>query len=335
VIVNPLPIVDAGTDTTSCNSTPVILGGSPTGPALSDYAWSPNFEIDDSTLANPTVSPTQTNTYWVEVTDSNSCVDFDSVTVNIFAIEAIEDTSMCQFTDLILFVNTFSGVAPYVYNWAPNSDLTTTNYDTTTASPTEPISYYVSVTDGHGCLERDTVNVDVYDAPMAIFEYTLLPSCEGLIADFINQSTQADSYLWEFQDGETSTETEPSTLFTYNEDLVIRLIAMNSSGCSDTTDYAEPVNEFTQYVDLNPARVFTPNGDGINDIFRIEGNFNLTGCVNLLIYNRWGTLVYSSSDNYATWDGRTFAGEELPGGVYFYILEINGMIFKKSVTLTR
>jgi len=335
VIVNPLPIVDAGIDTTSCNNTPVILGGSPTGPALSDYAWSPNFEIDDSTFANPTVSPTQTNTYLVEVTDSNSCVDFDTVTVNIFAIEAIEDTSMCQFTDLILFVNTFSGVAPYIYNWAPNSDLTTTSYDTTTASPTEPISYYVSVTDGHGCLERDTVNVDVYDAPMAIFDYTLLPSCEGLIVDFINQSTQADSYLWEFQDGETSTETEPSTLFTYNEDLVIRLIAMNNSGCSDTTDYAEPVKEFTQYVDLNPASVFTPNGDGINDVFRIEGNFNLTGCVNLLIYNRWGTLVFSSSDNYATWDGRTFAGEEVPGGVYFYVLEINGMIFKKSVTLSR
>ena len=120
-----------------------------------------------------------------------------------------------------------------------------------------------------------------------------------------------------------------------NEDLVIRLIAMNNSGCSDTTDYAEPVNEFTQYVDLNPASVFTPNGDGINDVFRIEGNFNLTGCVNLLIYNRWGTLVFSSSDNYATWDGRTFAGEEVPGGVYFYVLEINGMIFKKSVTLSR
>ncbi len=335
VIVNPLPIVDAGIDTTSCNNTPVILGGSPTGPALSEYAWSPNFEIDDSTLSNPTVSPTQTNTYLVEVTDSNSCVDFDTVTVNIFAIETIEDTTMCQFTDLILFVNTFSGVAPYSYSWAPNSDLTTTNYDTTTASPTEPISYYVSVTDGHGCLELDTVNVDVYDAPMAIFDYTLLPSCEGLIADFINQSTQADSYVWEFQDGETSTETEPSTLFTYNEDLVIRLIAMNNSGCSDTTDYAEPVNEFTQYVNLNPASVFTPNGDGINDVFRIEGDFNLTGCVNLLIYNRWGAMVFSSSDNYATWDGRTFAGEEVPDGVYFYILEINGMIFKKSVTLTR
>ena len=335
VIVNPLPIVNAGLDTTSCNATPVILGGTPTGPALSDYAWSPNFEINDSTLANPTVDPTQTNTYWVLVTDSNSCIDSDTVTVNIFAIEAIEDTSICQFTDIVLFVNTFSGIPPYIYNWAPNNDLTTTNYDTTTASPTEPASYFLSVTDGHGCLERDTVNIEVYESPMAIFEYTLLPSCEGLKADFINQSTEADSYFWEFQDGETSTETEPSTLFNYNEDLVIRLIALNNSGCSDTTDYTEPINEFTQYVELNPANVFTPNGDGINDLFEIQGDFDLTGCVRLIIYNRWGTMVFSSSDNFATWDGRTFAGEEVPGGVYFYVLEINGMIFKESVTLSR
>ncbi|MBL4624714.1 MAG: gliding motility-associated C-terminal domain-containing protein [Flavobacteriales bacterium] len=335
VIVNPLPIADAGMDTTSCNGTPVILGGTPTGPALSNYIWSPNFQIDDTTLANPTVTPTQTNIYWVLVTDSNSCVDSDTVTVNIFAIEAIEDTSMCQFTDLVLFVNTFSGVGPYTYNWAPGNNLTTTIYDTTTASPTASVAYYISVTDGHGCLESDTVNIEVFDAPVAIFEYTLLPSCEGLIADFENQSTQADNYLWEFQNGETSTDAEPTTLFTYRQDLTIRLIAMNNRGCSDTTDYTEPVSEFTQYVDLNPASIFTPNGDGINDVFQITGNFDLTGCVDLLIYNRWGTMVFSSSDNYASWDGRTFAGEEVPDGVYFYILEINGMIFNKSVTLSR
>jgi gliding motility-associated-like protein len=156
-----------------------------------------------------------------------------------------------------------------------------------------------------------------------------------LKADFINQSTEADSYFWEFQDGETSTETEPSTMFNYNENLVIRLIALNNSGCSDTTDYTEPINEFTQYVELNPANVFTPNGDGINDLFEIQGDFDLTGCVRLIIYNRWGTMVFSSSDNFATWDGRTFAGEEVPGGIYFYVLEINGMIFKESVTLSR
>ena len=134
---------------------------------------------------------------------------------------------------------------------------------------------------------------------------------------------------------ETSTEVEPTTLFTYDQELSIRLIAMNNYGCSDTTDYSEPVDGFTEYVELNPAQVFTPNGDGVNDFFEISGNFDLTGCVTLYIYNRWGTLVFSSSGNFASWDGYTFAGVEVPEGVYFYVMEINGMVFKKSLTLSR
>ncbi|MBL4654046.1 MAG: gliding motility-associated C-terminal domain-containing protein, partial [Flavobacteriales bacterium] len=335
VIVNPLPVVDAGTDTTSCRGTPVIIGGTPTGPPLSTYAWSPNFQINDTSLANPTVNPTQTNTYWVMVTDSNSCIDFDVVTVNIFNITTMEDTSMCQFTDLVLSVNTVSGVGPYTYNWAPDSNLTNTIYDTTTASPTVSTIYYISVTDGNGCLESDSIEIEVFEAPMSIFDYTLLPSCEGLLAEFENQSTLADSYFWEFNNGGTSTETEPTTLFSYDQELIIRLIATNEFGCSDTTDYSEPVDGFAEYVELNPSRVFTPNGDGINDLFEISGNFDLTGCVDLQIFNRWGVLVFSSSGSFASWDGYTFAGEPVPDGVYFYIMEINGMIFKKSITLNR
>ena len=73
----------------------------------------------------------------------------------------------------------------------------------------------------------------------------------------------------------------------------------------------------------------------LNDKFELKGEYDLTGCVDLQIFNRWGTLVYASSDNNASWDGRTFAGETVPDGVYFYILEINGWVFQKSVTVTR
>ena len=66
---------------------------------------------------------------------------------------------------------------------------------------------------------------------------------------------------------------------------------------------------------------FSPNGDGINDTFRV----NATGIFNysLKVYNRWGELVYESNNPEAGWDG-TYKGEESPTGVYFYTLYATG-----------
>ena len=72
---------------------------------------------------------------------------------------------------------------------------------------------------------------------------------------------------------------------------------------------------------------FSPNGDGLNDQFVIKNIDKYPGN-HLSIYNRWGNLVFESSDYQNNWDGHCNtgtirAGEWLPNGTYFYILDLN------------
>ncbi|RMG83874.1 MAG: gliding motility-associated C-terminal domain-containing protein, partial [Bacteroidetes bacterium] len=85
--------------------------------------------------------------------------------------------------------------------------------------------------------------------------------------------------------------------------------------------------------------VFTPNGDGINDVFRVKTNniVEFSGKV----YNRWGELLFEWVGDKDGWDGYTFAGEPVPEGTYFVILEGTGYDgekygpIKKAITLIR
>ena len=66
---------------------------------------------------------------------------------------------------------------------------------------------------------------------------------------------------------------------------------------------------------------FSPNGDGINDVFVIK-NLELYPNNRILIFNRWGNTVFTAAPYRNNWDGRTNAGDLLPAGTYFYILNL-------------
>lgn len=79
-----LPFVDAGPDVDIIKGEETAIGGSPTGPSGSSFSWSPFFEMNDSTLANPTVEPDTTITYVVFVVSPDGCVGQDTMVVNVF-----------------------------------------------------------------------------------------------------------------------------------------------------------------------------------------------------------------------------------------------------------
>ena len=86
VVVNPLPVANAGNDTTILIFGTAILGGNisnPTGPPGSTFSWYPNSALNDSTLSNPAATPTVTTTYYVIVTTAAGCTALDSVTVTV------------------------------------------------------------------------------------------------------------------------------------------------------------------------------------------------------------------------------------------------------------
>lgn len=67
--------------------------------------------------------------------------------------------------------------------------------------------------------------------------------------------------------------------------------------------------------------VFTPNGDGVNDLFRSEYNINAFDHYAMSIYSRSGQLIFYADRPAQGWDGRTPAGTRCPEGTYFYVID--------------
>ena len=115
-------------------------------------------------------------------------------------------------------------------------------------------------------------------------------------------------------------------------EVYIKVQNMNS-GCIDDTTFIIKVQGIP---DIH--NVFTPNGDGVNDYFDF-GEYAMES-VNVYLYNRWGELVFNWNTINSHWDGRGLDGEDLPEGVYYYVLQAvgqDGFSYDKkgSITLLR
>jgi len=101
-----------------------------------------------------------------------------------------------------------------------------------------------------------------------------------------------------------------------------------AAGCESMT-----VNIIVDCGELVVFTGFSPNGDGINDFFRIDGLQQYTNHM-VTVYNRWGSKVFESADYNGDWYG-TFNGKDLPDGTYFYIIEVDGELTKGYVQIMR
>ena len=136
------------------------------------------------------------------------------------------------------------------------------------------------------------------------------------------------SYLWDFGNGDTSTLFEPTYIYTNIGGYTVTLTVTDGVCSATVTIFIDAFGESTIII----PNVFTPNGDGSNDVFTIDGvNLESVDCV---IFNRWGQKLYSWNNVNGFWDGRTTSGSECPDGTYFYIINALGQdgveYFKKG-----
>jgi len=158
---NPLPIAKAGKDTTICNGTTTILGGTPTGPLGSTYRWRPSNYVSDSTIANPTTNallPLGSTTFIVRVTNSG-CSKNDTIVITKVAnptINAGVDDTICIGSNKIIG-GTPTGPAGSSYAWSNAATLDNASFANPTATPTINTTYTVTVTDINKCKSTDAV----------------------------------------------------------------------------------------------------------------------------------------------------------------------------------
>ncbi|MNJ86425.1 PKD domain protein [compost metagenome] len=157
--------------------------------------------------------------------------------------------------------------------------------------------------------------------------------------NFHNESTNAVSYSWDFGDGDSATAVHPHHTFPANAgSYLVQLTATNAFGCQDTF-YRQIVVKEDLFVFVPNA--FTPDGDEYNNTFKgyVSGDFDPAN-FSMLIFNRWGNLIFESKDVNVGWDG-TYDGKLVQEGMYTWMIQLKTMVsddkktFNGSVTLLK
>jgi gliding motility-associated-like protein len=121
------------------------------------------------------------------------------------------------------------------------------------------------------------------------------------------------SWLWNFGNGDSSSITNPAYVYPAAGTYVVSETVTNAAGCKATKDVTIIIPE-----GIVIPNVFTPNGDGKNDVFLITSSG--TKSFSIEIFNRWGEKVFESNSPQISWDGRTTSGVLASDGVYYFIL---------------
>ena len=214
------PMVNAGPDKTTCPGDSVVIVAS----GAMTYAWSNG----DST-ASIQINPLGDSTLTVVGVDANGCAASDDVSINILPAPVADaglDQTICEGDTAILMA---SGGTNYLWN----NGFTTSAID---VNPADTTSYSVFVTDLSGCTDRDTVWVFVDPLPTAGFNLTYNT---GFEINFVNNSTNDNSWFWDFGDGFTDTTQTPTHTYQFTGTFEVMLISTNDCGSDTITAFVE------------------------------------------------------------------------------------------------
>ena len=151
-------------------------------------------------------------------------------------------------------------------------------------------------------------SVKVAFKPSKVFTSELFSTIQ-----FYNFSKDAISYVWNFDNGDYSYEENPEYTFSNIQYYNIELIAINTFGCSSSI--IKTINIHPEYTVFIPT-AFSPNKDGLNDIFEVKGK-GIT-LFRMQIYDKWGGIIFESTNINLGWDGTDYVGNKINNGIYPY-----------------
>jgi gliding motility-associated-like protein len=322
-----VPTAHAGLDSVlTCTALVIDLNGnnSSTG---NDYTYNWNTTNGNITQGTTTTTPTinQEGTYLLTVLDTiNHCWKTDSVVIGIDTIHPVANAGVDSIITCNIPEINLSGIGSssgnFSYQWVTTDGSIVNSATTTTPLINAGGTYLLTVTNNYnGCSSSDQVFIDEdITANVEILASSIqIDSIFGIAPHVVDFSWVGDegSVSWDFGDNNYSTDSSITHSYDLRGNYTAIIVLTDTEGC---------VAYDTVYVDIDGREiifpnVFTPNGDGQNDIFTFRGERIKT--FECSIYNRWGQVVYSWDAPVGGWDGRSFAGKELPAGQYFYILK--------------
>ena len=349
IAMNPPLSIQTTPDDTVCPGDQTSISATGFGGIGSPYTYSWT-DIAGGSLGSSsplTVIPNVNATQYI-ATISDGCETppaSDTVTIYFYPTPIPLITSDiiegCYPIDVLFTNSTSAGMSASCF-WNFGNGITNNTCNPPVITYDIPGAYDVglTITSTDGCVGDTTISayINVYDYPSANFAFGPQPTnvLEPEIS-FVNQSSSdANSFSWEFGSSGavgSSNEEQPVILFPDSEpgSYPVELVVTNADGCQDSISWMVQIDGvFTCYA----PSAFTPNGDGNNDFFFLQGESLDDENFELRIFDRWGGIVFSSNTYTATWDGLLNGGTKpAKSDVYIWRVETRNGITGERVEL--
>ena len=333
IIVNASPFdpVVAATDTSVCagESVTITASGSGSGVTYTIYDAATGGNIIGTTPY--TFVPLSTDTYYIIAENANGCVNLGGaaevdITVNALPIaDAGNNVQICPGDNASI---TATGGGTYLWS-------TTETTASITVTPSTDTEYFVTVTNTAGCSAMDSVTVTIYTGAsslVAVLDSTFTEENEAVSIDVSSNDAGNINSVSILINPSNGTATASGTTVTYTPnadfigtDTLVYLVC--DAFCTSYCDTAIVIIRVVENIPIFVPSGFSPNSDGINDEFVIEGLDDYPEN-ELYIYNRWGELVYYSKPYNNDWSGESnnnklkLSGDDVVDGTYFYVLKL-------------
>ena len=337
VVVNPSPTMAATNSNYICRGNSMQLNVT----GATQIQWTPLQGLSCTTCPNPIANPLVTTPYVVQGTNSFGCSGWDTVIVTVvqrLQMSGVPSRDSICIGDIVHL--NVSGASSYV--WSPAGGLSSTTVPNPIANTPTTVTYRVIGYDGYNCF------TDTGYALIAVGQYptvNLIPDqvlSTGTLLPLNTNVTNGPIRDWLWTPATSLSCSDcPLPIAEIKTDITYGVTVTNYYGCSASDTIR--IKAFCEGTQVFLPNTFTPDGDGVNDIFMVQGK-GIGSVKTFRVFNRWGELVFernhfTPNDPSNGWDGRV-RGVPASPDVFVWTAEVlcengNSYVYKGNVTLLK
>jgi large repetitive protein len=318
VVVHPLPVLTTSKQYQLCRGQQQVLQAA----NGMNVTWRNDQGVICSNCNQIAVSPTVTTKYYVSGTNQYGCSATDTVVVNViqpFNMRTSPGDTVCLYGQTGIYAT-----GATTYSWSPSDGLNRTDIPNPVARPLTSTIYRVVGKDSYGCF-ADTGKVSVVvgtASQVRLGSDTVLMAGSSIIINASTSGPNVTKYTWT-SIAPLSCSTCPSTIVTVRNDACITCTVTNMYGCKTSDTIC--VKTFCKSAQVFIPNAFSPDGDGVNDIFYVMGT-GIKIVKTFRIFNRWGELIFEKlnfnpNEPAFGWDG-TIRGQKASPEVFVYLCDV-------------
>jgi gliding motility-associated-like protein len=337
-----IPVANFGADSLIGSCPPHLVNFSDSSSTdVVNWSWSFGDNSSTSNLEDPEHTYTSVGNFDVSLLVENDVGCFDTLSIKPMIVVngpsgtfSSVTTPLTCFKEVVFESNTTNTDSVFfIFGDGGASEGDTVNH---TYASSGSYTVVMTMSDAAGCAVNVIGNHNVVGEVITANHYIQAEECTDFPFVFHDISTSTSpivSWLWNFGDGETVLNTTKESIehtYTQGGELTSYLTVTSSNGCKSVSTELFIISD--KVIVYN---VFTPNNDGLNDVFEVETCSVLE--YDIQIFDRWGKRVFNSQDQLIHWDGKRNGGKQAIDGTYFYRINATsylGTVFKKKGSIT-